>query len=76
MRLAARFDVMELMRPTGVLRVMPATQDNLAKRAHCAWGAGERYGAAGGGGGGLSRGVEGKNPRALAAPMGDDEKQS
>ena len=29
MPLAARFDVLELMRPTGVLRVMPATQDNL-----------------------------------------------
>ena len=100
---------MELMRPTGVLRVMPATQDNLgnalitrgeresgtarleeavaAYRAALqertreraplgwaatqnnlgtalleAWGARERYGTAGGGGGVLSRGIEGNEP--------------
>ena len=51
------------------------TQNNLGNALASAWRAGERDGAAGGGGRGLSRGAGGKDARAGAARLGDDAEQ-
>ena len=52
------------------------TQNNLGDALCTPWRAGERDGAARGGGCGLSRGAGGVDPRARAARLGDDAEQS
>ena len=52
------------------------TQNNLGNALHSARGAGERDGAARGGGRGLSRGAGGMDARARSARLGDDAEQS
>ena len=52
------------------------TQNNLGNALADARRAGERHGAAGGGGRRLSRGAGGDDPRARAARLGDDAEQS
>ncbi len=52
------------------------TQNNLGNALQSARRAGERHGAAGGGGRGLSRGAGGMDARAGAARLGDDAEQS
>ena len=52
------------------------TQNNLGNALVSARRAGERHGAAGGGGRGLSRGAEGMDARAGSARLGDDAEQS
>ena len=51
------------------------TQNNLGTALSSARGAGERHGAAGGGGRRLSRRARGTDPRARAARLGDDAEQ-
>ena len=51
------------------------TQNNLGNALRSTWGAGERDGAAGRGGGRLSRGAKGKDTRAGAVGLGDNPEQ-
>ena len=67
--------VLELLTRERVPLDWAMTQNNLGNALSSARGAGERDGAAGGGGRGLSRGAGGKDARARAARLGDDAEQ-